>query len=221
MKILPNKHFREDFKKHYAENYDRIHTKLEEKQNQSLEKMRDSIESSRKDSTHILMSIIGLGFFALAAFILVAALTPIYNNITSAKANIESLQQEIIDINEQTMIYENIALADIKSNADIVAGNIEALQNMYLEGDIPDKYKLDAQKYFGDDYNRSWAENINLSGDEYWRCFPNKGCDFSDTAEFVSILYNNNTPVRIVIAEYALDDYKYIRNIEKLTEMEI
>ena len=225
MRILPNRHFIADFKKHYAENYAELRPKVAAKfkADKLQTKTNEVVESTKA-------KIFGLNFIAILLAVIVMGLfirilAPVQSETEKIRQDTAGLIQQINTAKAEVQRYKNISMSDPKADLQIVADNIEFLQNIYMHNgnQMPQEYKAAEFTYFSGDYSYNWARDLDMSQfrtkDLTWEAYPDGGNTFGSTARIVMLLYNKNEPVYMVVVSYKLDDSKCASEISGLSKV--
>lgn len=196
MRILPDFHFREHFKERYAENCEKINTKLEERAEAHQNRVPDSPEVIRYKIMGFVSSIIIIGsFFAVGIHI---------NTKCSAKEQeIAMLEYKIEQADNLIKKYQIINGEEVAEQMDTIVRTVTDLQNQYAKQEFAEDFEVNAHRYLGN-YDNDWSDGFDLS-EPVWQGYINKAHEIGDTANFLFILYDNRTPVMIVDVAFDMD----------------
>lgn len=196
MRILPDFHFRENYKKRYAENYEKISTKLEEQAEIRHNRVSDSPEVVRYKIAGFVSSVIIIGSFFAVGFWL--------STMTSEKeARIAELKYQIIEADNLVKTYQIINGEAMKEQLDEAVMMVTDLQNQYATQSFSENFEQYADRYLGN-FNNNWASDLNLSKPR-WQGYINRAHEFDDTACFIFILYDDRTPVLVTDVRFEID----------------
>lgn len=196
MRILPDLHFKENYKKHYDENYAKIHAKIEEQTKIRQARVYDP-ELLKYKIVGFVASVVIIGSFFGIGYI-------INSKFTEKEKYIAELNQSILLADKNIKQYQIINGDAMKSQIDEVVTNITALQNAYLSQTFSDDFTLLSDYYLGD-YNNDWSSDMDLTN-PLWTGCVNKAHTFDDTCSFVFILTDNKNPVMFAEVYCSLDD---------------
>ena len=214
MRILPDLNFRENYKKRYAENYERLSKKYTDRI--SARRSRPPVSSEL-----IVRQVVGcIAFFAvlISVFLIGVHVANIFNE---KQACINELYTLINETDETIKSYQTINSEAMQNQIDDILLHVIDLQNQHLSQDYSYDFETLSDMYL-DNYNTDWSEGIdNLDGYENlsWRGYLDKSSDFQTGVHFIYLLCSDDIPIMIVSVDYSLDnvgDIDRITNIDKL-----
>lgn len=196
MRILPDLHFRENYKKRYTENYEKISTKLEEQAEVRRNRVPDSPDVVRYKIAGFVSSVIIIGCFFAVGFSL---------SVKSAEKErrIAELENQIIEADNLVKTYQIVNGEAMKEQLDEAVVIVTDLQNQYVTQTFSEDFEQYADRYLGD-FNNNWASDLELSNPR-WQGYVNRAHEFDDTACFIFILYDDRTPILVTDVRYELD----------------
>lgn len=191
MRILPDLHYGKNFKKRYAENYDKIVQKRAELDEKNKQRVADIKQIDWKPK----LLAFGLGAAILGVIIFIGV--SFMNVYTEKQAKIEILQSQADSLHQQASKLSILIQDDFIDNIKSYVKDELDMQTIYLASD---RYN-----------NNSWCRNIDdLSSDVYYKAYIDAGSDFIDSFRTTYILYENNKPRLIILCDYALAENRQI-----------
>lgn len=207
MRVLPDMNFKEKYKKHYAENYEKLDAKRRERAERRRSKPRDSLETIKYKVAGAVATFVILGsFFAAGALV--------SSKLSEKEAQIAELEYNIAQADDLIRKYQVINGDETREQAKNMLLHITELQNQYVAKNFSDNFASDAEYYLGN-YNNDWADGID-GAELVWHGYLNRACMFDENAEFLFILYDANKPVLLVSASCSIDRYG---NVESLSSV--
>lgn len=203
MRILPNLHFAESYKKHYKENCEKIQT-FNENRKEARAEYRENHPFSVKNL------FIGVAAFAgvLAAPIIAGV---VLKSQFAEKNNIvKELEASISEANVIIQSYQAVDTESMNEQIETAVFYVTSLQNQYLKNEFSDDFDIYADRYLGE-YNSDWAEDIGKLVSPVWKGYVDKASSYSDPetydkeASMVFILYDEDIPIMTVDVIYSLD----------------
>ncbi len=206
MRILPDLHFRDSYKKHYDENYAKIQAGIKNF-NENISAAREARKNAEKISFEgilagIIAFLVMLLMFAISAKIMSSQLAPRREQIASLKTEISEIQSEIDSCSALDYGY-------IMDQATDIVYYITSFQNQYLSREFDDSFKLYADRFMGSN-NYNWLADAKDKtrdfSDPVWKGYLNKTSKYSTDVTAVFIMYDEGHPVCIVDSVLQFDD---------------
>lgn len=204
MRLLPDRHLKTTYKRHYDANYEKIMAFRNDLNKRATE--RQTCEK-----TSIKATMLGaLSFLLVLGCVLYVAIHLASYNI-SKQNEIKNLQQQITELDEIIQEYQVIDSEEKYQQIDDALQQVVRLQTMYVTNTCDKSFDVYAERYLGS-FNTNWAESLSLIA-PVWTGYVDKSCTYKDFVDMLFVLYDNNYPVMTVHAKYAIDQYG---NIERM-----
>lgn len=200
MRLLPDKNFKENYKKRYTANYEKLVQKQVIKSEHYPDKMKQRL--------------LGFAVFVVIVFIFIMIGVGVSGIFDEKEAKIASLTSKMLELNDTIREYQ-IVDGDAKyAQLDEAVNCIADLQNQYVLNDFSETFDVYAARYLGS-FNYNWADACDFER-PVWKGYCDKSCDYKDFAEMLFILYDRTVPVMVVNVRFTMDRFG---NLEEMTSI--
>lgn len=195
MRILPDIHFRTNYKKRYEANYSKLTDRRQKRAEQKAEITVKYPDAKRQ-------RFIGAIFFFVVFCAIVLAGWFLYASYTAKEDEINALTQDIYNADDTIKAYQVVASDERIEQLNDAVSQIVTLQTQYLTADYDEGFAAKAARYLGR-YNKNWSESESKNA--VWRGYLDLSEGDTRTANGIFILSQNNAPIIVVMTTLATD----------------
>lgn len=197
MRLLPDKNFKENYKKRYDENYARIMA------------FRDERAERKANRAPVTGMQIKTGLVGCVATVVILGVLAYTGSFMSSwhddkKAEIEVLNNKIQSLDITIREYQTINSDEKYEQIDEAVAIVTDLQNQYVANSFSDNFDTYALRYLGE-HNESWANSVSDLVDPVWHGHVDRAGDFRGSADMIFILYDEAKPVMVVRISFEID----------------
>ncbi len=197
MRLLPDRNFKENYKKRYDANYTRIMT---------FRNARAELKAGKRPVTG---KQVGTGFVGFVATIVVLGTLAYVGFFMSSwhdakKAEIKALNDGIQSLNMTIQEYQTINADEKYEQIEEAVVVVTDLQNQYVANTFSDSFSTYAVRYLGS-HNENWAADISGLVRPVWKGHIDRAGDFRSSVDMIFILYNEAKPAVVVKTMFEID----------------
>ena len=195
MRILPDIHFRTNYKKRYEANYSKLTDRRQKRAEQKAEITAKHPDAKRQ-------RFIGAIFFFVVFCVIVLVGWFLYASYTAKEDEINALTQDIYNADDTIKAYQVVASDERIEQLNDAVSQIVTLQMQYLTADYDEGFVAKAARYLGR-YNKNWSGSESKNA--VWRGYLDLSEGDTRTANGIFILSQNNAPIIVVMTTLATD----------------
>jgi len=198
MRLLPDRNFKENYKKRYDANYEKIMNYRKERAEAKAARPPFDFDKFKKTFVGAGAVIVIFGcIFGVGAF---------FSSLFEENENeIAKLEQEIANIENTIQQYQIVNSEEKYAQINEALLYITALQNQYASNTFSENFDVYAERYLGE-YNNNWAAEIETYDNLTWKGYLDNSCEFRNSADMLFILYDNSKPVLVAEISYGLTE---------------
>ena len=195
MRLLPDKNLKENYKKRYNANYDKIMAYRQNRAEKKSDKTPISFETRKQQLIGAAATIAIFGcLFCAGCFI--------SSHYSEKEAEIYELEQKAAELDESILQYQLIDSDEKYAQINEAVQQVADLQNQYATGTFSNDFEAYADRYLGS-YNNNWIGSDTFYN-PVWKGYVDSSCDFRDMADMIFILYDSDKPVTVVKVSFEL-----------------
>lgn len=213
MRLLPDKNFKENYKKRYNANYKKI---------VSYRRKREKAKAERPPFDPVKFKKMTAGaVVVIVIFCLIIGVGVIFSSLFNEREEkIVVLKQEIAKNETIIQEYQIINSEEKYEQINEALFYITSLQNQYTSNDFDEDFDVYAERYLGD-YNNDWSSELESCKNPVWKGYLDNSCEFRDTADMLFILYDNLKPVIVAKVSYGLTESGNIDVIKSVSKQRL
>ena len=198
MRLLPDKNFKENYKKRYDANYEKIMNYRREREEAKAERPPFDLARFKKTLAGaaaviaIFGSVLGMGAFFSSVF-------------DEQENEITKLEREIAGVENTIREYQVINSEEKYVQINEALFHVTSLQNQYASNEFNADFEVYAERYLGN-YNNNWAGELEKCENPVWKGYLDNSCEFRDSADMLFILYDNLKPVIVAKVSFGLTE---------------
>lgn len=195
MRILPDIHFRTNYKKRYEANYGKLTERRQKKAKEKAEIAAEHPNAKRQ-------RFVGAIFFFIVFGVIVLISWFLYASYSSKESEINTLVQNIHNADDTIKAYQVVASDERIEQLNEAVSQIVTLQTQYLTANYDAGFAAKSARYLGR-YAENWAEAVDENA--VWHGYLDLSEGDTRTASGVFILSQDNSPVVVVTTKLATD----------------